>query len=189
MNHFKIFQASLEKTYPSLTVFSDMNWDDVAKEYIASHDEHPDNVDDFTFNFPQFLQEKAIDGDCPSYLFELAFFELIRSQIMAVELELPASGGLHLNPSLSFLNLEFDVGQMLDDAAKGSVHILERSHVLCLYRHPSQGLSKLEITSAMLEILQGLEDGSLSKREDVSAKSRATLAQLIDLGVIIDVRN
>lgn len=187
MNHFKIFQDALEKTFTSLTVFSDLNWDEIAREYIAAHDEHPDNVDDFTFNFPQFLQDKASDGDCPSYLFELAYFELLQTQILATDLVLPTTEGLHLNPSLSFLNLEFDVGLMMDEATKGSVQILQRPHVLCLYRHPVRGLHHIEITTPILEMLQHLEQGSLNRRSEIPEKDQPTLTKLLDLGVIIEV--
>jgi hypothetical protein len=189
MNHFKVFQDALEKTFPSLTVFSDLNWDDVAREYIAAHDERPTDLDDFTFNFPQFLQDKASDGDCPTYLFELAYFELLQSQILENELILPEEKGLHLNPSLSFLNLEFDVGMMMDEATKGSVQILQRPHVLCLYSHPTRGLHNIEVTTPILETLQLLEEDSLENREAVPKHLQETLQKLIDLGVIVEITN
>jgi len=186
MNQFKIFQDALEKTYSSLTVFSDMNWDDIAREYIAAHDERPKDLDDFIFNFPQFLQDKASDGDCPSYMFELAYFELLQNQILSTEMVLPTVEGLHLNPSLSFLNLEFDINLMMDEAAKGSVQIFERPHVLCIYRHPVLGLHHIEISTPILEILQLLEKGSI-RRKQVAGEKIKVLEQLIELGLVIEV--
>ena len=54
---------------------------------------------------------------------------------------LPMVKGIHLNPTLSFLNLEYDVSVMVDEATKGNVQIIERPHVLCIYRHPQPALS------------------------------------------------
>ena len=102
------------------------------KEYIATHEERPRDLVEFVFHFPQFLQDKASEGDCPGYLFELAYFELLQDQIISYEWEAPKLKGINLNPSLSFLNLEFDVGLMMDEAAKGSVQVVQRPHVLCL---------------------------------------------------------
>lgn len=178
MNPFKNFQDALETMYPSLTTFSDLKWDEVSREYIASHDERPTDIDDFIFNFPAYLQDKSADGDCPVYLFELAFLELLREQILNNELEEIDSEGLHLNPSLSFLNLEHDVIRMMDEAAKGNVQIIERPHILCIYRHPVQGLSHVEITTKYLEILQALESTT-------ELKPGPVLNELIDLGLVL----
>lgn len=189
MNHFKPFQEALEKTFPSLTVFSDLNWDEVAREYIAAHDERPNDIEEFTFNFPQFLQDKASDGDCPTYLFELAYFELLQSQILGIEIELPEEKGLYLNPTLSFLNLEFDVGLMMDEAAKGSVQVLQRPHVLCLYSQPARGLHHIEVTTPILETLQLLEEHPLEDRSEFPSELQPTLEKLIELGVILEITN
>lgn len=187
MNLFKVFQSALEKTYPSLTVFSDMNWEEVSQEYIASHDERPTDVEEFVFNFPTFLQEKAVAGDSPSYLFELAFFELIQNQVLSFDLDLPATPGIHLNPSLSFLNLDYDVKLMIDEATKGNTQLLMRPHVLCIFRHPRLGLNQIDITSSYLEVLQELENGPLKDRSDLPKSEQKALSELIKLGVILDI--
>jgi hypothetical protein len=184
---FKNFQAALEKMYPSLTVFSDLNWDEVSQEYIASHDERPTDVDEFVYNFPQYLQDKAVLGDSPPYLFELAFFELLQEQILETSLTLPTSTGLYLNPTLSFLNLEYDVVLMVDEATKGNVQIIERPHVLCIYRHPARGLHHVEITTPILEILKELEDGPLKGRSDLPTAQQHTLKDLIELGLVLEI--
>ena len=56
---------SLEQMFPSLTLFSDLNWDKVKTEYESEYSD---------LSFPEYLQQKCIEGDCPPYLFELAFF-------------------------------------------------------------------------------------------------------------------
>jgi hypothetical protein len=186
MNQFKAYQDALEELYPSLTVFSDIKWDEVSQEYLASHDERPTDIEEFVFNFPAFLQEKAIEGDAPPYLFELAFFELLQNQMTDVEIEAPDSTGIYLNPTLSFLNLEFDVAAMFDEAAKGNVQILARPHVLCIYHHPEKGLHHVDITTPMLEVLQKFEDAPLNAREVLSPEQQKTLNHLIDLGLILE---
>lgn len=187
MDQFKIFQDALEKMFPSLTVFSDLNWDEISREYLASHEERPQDIEEFTFNFPQFLQEKASVGDCPSYLFELAYFELLQSQVLECDILLPTAPGLHLNPTLSFLNLEFDINMMMDEAAKGSVQVFQRPHVLCIYRHPQLGLHHIEITTSILEILQLLEFGPVKSSAFRSSENKELLDKLIKLGVVIEV--
>lgn len=187
MNPFQSFQDALVKMYPSLNVFSDIDWDDLTQEYIASHDERPTDLEEFLFNFPHYLQDKAAAGDCPVYLFELAYFEYLQTQIIENELDLPEELGLHLNPSLSFLNLEFDINLMLDEATKGNVQIFERPHVLCLYRHPSKGFHHIDITTPVLKVLQKLEDGPLTNESEFHNDDLSTLEHLIELGLVIKV--
>ncbi|MBA2406239.1 MAG: hypothetical protein H0V66_15795 [Bdellovibrionales bacterium] len=187
MNQFKIFQEALEKMYPSLTVFSDLDWDEVSQEYIASHDERPKDVEQFVFNFPQYLQDKAVQGDSPAYLFELAFFELLQNQVLETDVTPPKRPGIYLNPTLSFLNLEYDVSMMIDEATKGNVQIIERPHVLCIYRHPQRGLHHVDITTPKLEVLQELEAGPLKGRSNLPSVQQGTLHDLIELGMVMEV--
>jgi hypothetical protein len=187
MNQFKNFQIALENMYPSLTVFSDLNWNQVAQEYIASHDQRPEDVEEFIFNFPEYLQDKAAEGDSPPFLFELAFFELMKSQMIEAMIETPQVAGLYLNPTLSFLNLEYDVVLMIDEATKGNVQVIERPHVLCIYRHPQRGLHHLEITTPILEVLKELEDGPLTSRNKLPLPQQQTLNELIELGLVLEI--
>lgn len=184
---FKAFQEALETMYPSLTVFSDLNWEDVTQEYIASHDERPQDIEEFVFNFPQYLQDKTAAGDSPAYLFELAYFELLQSQMIGNTIIFPNTIGIYLNPSLSFLNLEYDISMMIDEATKGSVQLIERPHVLCIYHHPLRGLHHIEITTTTLEILKELEDGPLKNRSDLPTNQQKTLHELIGLGLILEI--
>jgi len=187
MNLFQSFQDALVKMYPSLSVFSDINWDELTQEYIASHDERPKDLEEFLFNFPYYLQDKAVAGDSPVYLFELAYFEYIQNQILSTEMEIPEQKGIHLNPTLSFLNLEFDINLMLDEATKGNVQIIQRPHILCLYRHPEMGFHHVDITTPVLKVLQLLEDGPLTSNSEIPVENHSTLKHLIDLGLVIEV--
>ena len=184
---FKAFQEALETMYPSLTVFSDLNWEEVTQEYIASHDERPQDVEEFVFNFPQYLQDKTASGDSPPYLYELAYFELLQNQMIGNSIILPNATGIYLNPSLSFLNLEYDVCVMIDEATKGNVQLIERPHVLCIYHHPLRGLHHVEITTKTLEILKELEDGPLKTRSDLPTTQQKSLHELIALGLILEI--
>lgn len=187
MNQFKAFQDALEEVFSSLTLFSDLNWNEIIREYIASHEKRPENLEEFVFNFPLFLQSKAMDGDCPPYLHELAFVELMQTQALSQEIEIPDVVGFHLNPTLSFLNLEFDINLMLDEAAKGGIQIIQRPHVLCIYRDPNEGLNHLDITTDYLVVLQKLEDGPLSETETLTSSELETLKKLQKLGLIIEI--
>ena len=51
---------SLEQMFPSLTLFSDLDWEAVTQEYESQY---------IDLSFPESLQQKALDGDCPPYLF------------------------------------------------------------------------------------------------------------------------
>ncbi len=184
---FKAFQNALEEMYPSLTVFSDLKWDTVTQEYIASHDERPQDIEEFVFNFPAYLQEKAAAGDSPAYLFELAFFELLQNQMIEASIETPEPPGIYLNPTLSFLNLEYDVSLMIDEATKGNPQLIERPHVLCIYHHPLRGLHHLDVTTPMLEVLGELEDGPLKSRANLAAVQQKILNELIELGLVLEV--
>jgi hypothetical protein len=169
---------SLEQMYSCLSLFSDLNWSEVIKEYESLSS---------NLTFPEYLQEKCLEGDCPPYLYELAFYEMARSHVETFELEIPQKPGLYLNPSLVFLNFEFDVKKMLEEASLGQIHIYERTHILCLYRNKTNQVNAIEITNKDLEILQTLEDGPLfdgnfPKKTDQNQK-------LIDLGMIINSIN
>jgi len=133
------------------------------------------------------LQQKAAQDECPIHLFELAFFELIENDMLNAEMILPEMKGIHLNPSLSFLNLEFDICLMVSEATKGNIQIIHRPHILCLFLHPTRGMNHVDITTRYLEILQQLEDGPLSNRSSISGDQQESLNELIDLGLVVEV--
>lgn len=184
MDGFAPLQHALENTFTSLSVFSDIDWSTIFKEYLASHEERPTDVEEFTFNFPFYLQQKSLEGDCPSYLFELAYVELAQTQILNSEISLSSKKGIHLNPTATFLNLEFDILKMLNEATRGSVQVLPRHHVLCMFRDPDSGLNHLEINQARLDILQSLENGPRGKQE---LGQTETVDELLKLGLILEV--
>ena len=177
MNALNIFQNALEETFPSLTVFSDVDWQEITNEFIASHEENPKSIQEFTSNFPSFLQQKAEMGDCPEYLFELAFFELAQAQILSTEIDLPTDPGIHLNPTATFLNLEYDVNMMLEEATKGSVKVFERPHIISLYRHPDLGLMQKELSENEIKLLSQIEAGEVISTD--------LLDELMESGLVI----
>lgn len=167
--------SSLQEMFPSLTLFSDLNWDQVTEEY---------NRDYSDLSFPEYLQQKAMDGDCPPYLFELAFYELALHEIDGPENEFPDSSGIYLNPSALFLALDFDVKKMIEDSQKGKVDVIERPHVLCLYLGKSGTLETLELNEDELDVLQLLEDGPQSP-DVIAPKNKASFEKLHKLGLVL----
>lgn len=143
----------LAQMFPSLTLFSDLDWEAVTREYEAEYIE---------LSFPEYLQQKAIDGDCPPYLFELAFFELALFDARTSSEPFPFRPGIYLNPTALFLKLHFDVKRMIEEAAEGRIEVYERPHVLCLFRDTKDKIHMIEVTDEDLDLLQNLEDGPRS---------------------------
>lgn len=166
---------SLEQMFPSLTLFSDLDWDAVTKEYEA------DYID---LTFPEYLQQKAMDGDCPPYLFELAFYELAKFDVRTSREPFPHHPGVYLNPTALFLGLEFDVLKMLEEAQKGNIEIIERPHVLCLYRDKEDHIKTFEISEDELELLQHLEDGPMENLTFVPKTSEPVFKKLVSEGLV-----
>lgn len=164
---------TLEKMFPSLTTFSDLNWEAVTQEYETTS---------INLSFPEYLQQKAIDGDCPPYLFELAYFELALFDAKTSAEPFPFKPGIYLNPTALFLSLSFDVKRMLDEAAKGNVDVFERDHVLCLFKKKDDGVETLELAEADLMLLQELEAGPRFDREFIPKDH-----PLIKKGLILDL--
>lgn len=141
---------ALEQMFPSLTLFSDLNWEEVTKEYESHY---------IDLSFPEYLQQKAEEGDCPPYLFELAYYELALFDARTSSEPFPHQPGVYLNPTALFLSLEFDVKRMLEEAAKGNIEIYEKPHVICLFRDTHDKVQIIEMSDDELDILQHLEDG------------------------------
>jgi hypothetical protein len=166
---------SLEQMFPSLTLFSDLDWDAVTKEY---------ETDYIDLTFPEYLQQKALDGDCPPYLFELAFYELAKFDVRTSRELFPHHQGVYLNPTALFLSLEFDILKMLEEAQKGNIEIIERPHVLCLYRDKEDRIHTLEISEDELELLQHLEDGPMENLTFVPKTSEPVFKKLVSKGLV-----
>jgi hypothetical protein len=141
---------SLEQMYPSLTLFSDLDWSAVTKEYESDY---------LDLSFPEYLQQKALEGDCPLYLFELAFYEMALADAKISEEPFPFKNGIYLNPTALFLSLEFDVKRMLSEAQTGKIEVYQREHVLCIFRDQKDKIHIIEMTDEELDLLQHLEDG------------------------------
>jgi hypothetical protein len=168
---------TLEQMFPSLSLFSDLNWEAVTQEYESSY---------IDISFPEYLQQKALEGDCPPYLFELAYYELAQFDARTSSGPLPFQSGVYLNPTALFLTLEFDVKKMLEEAAKGNIQVFEKSHVLCLFRDHKDTVRTVEVSESDLELLQNLEDGP--KNELSFIKGKETIFKVLkDYGVILDL--
>lgn len=166
---------SLQKMFPSLTLFSDLDWDAVTQEYER------DYID---ISFPEYLQQKALDGDCPPYLFELAFYELALYDAKTSLEQFPHQPGVYLNPTALFLSLEFDIPKMLEEALKGNIEIIERAYVLCLFKDTHDQIHSMEVSDEALDLLQHLEEGP--KRDRSFVTDKAQYLTLKNTGLILD---
>jgi hypothetical protein len=167
---------ALQQMFPSLTLFSDLDWDAVTREYESEY---------IDLSFPEYLQQKAVDGDCPPYLFELAFYELALFDAKTSDEPFPFKPGIYLNPTALFLSLEFDVKNMIDEAHKGTVDVIERPHVLCLYRDTHDVVHTVEMSEEELDLLQHLEDGPQNDMKFVNDKK--IFEKLQKSGIILDL--
>ncbi len=145
---------NLKDSFPSLSLFSDMDWNAVSKEYEVSSK---------IITFPEYLEMKAEEGDCPHHLFELAYFDAALKSLQNGEFYFPETSGIHLNPSACFLSFEHDILKMLEDAHDGKINIIERQNVLSLFVNTDGEILFHEISVPELEALQKLENGQLEK--------------------------
>ena len=159
---------NLKASFPSLALFSDMDWNAVAKEY---------DVSSKIITFPEYLEFKAEEGDCPQHLFELAYFDAALKSIEEGEFFFPDDPGIHLNPSACFLSFDHDILTMVKEAHEGKINVIERQNVLCLFVDQEGEICFHEISAPELDLLQKLEVGTLS--EDHEALPGLTQAGLI----------
>jgi hypothetical protein len=167
-----------QKMFPSLAVFSDLDWPSVIKEY---------ETDYIDISFPEYLQQKAEEGDCPAYLFELAFYEMALFESRTSNLPFPLTSGVHLNPTALFLSLEFDVMKMLADSAKGNVEVHERPHVLCLFRDKNDKVRSVELDDEALNLLENLEDGPQASKNFVDSKLTTRFNEMVRNHLVFDL--
>lgn len=168
----------LEKFFPSLTLFSDIDWQAVTREYEATA---------IDISFPEYLQRKAEEGDCPAYLFELAYYELAAFSAKNAQDPFPYRPGVYLNPTAHFLNLTFDVPRMLEEAEKGAIEVLERPHILCLYRDREDEVNAIQLDESGLLLLQALEEGPQAGRQFVAAQLEPHYHSLVEKGLILEL--
>jgi hypothetical protein len=169
---------SLEQMFPSLTLFSDLNWDTVKAEYESDYSD---------LSFPEYLQQKCIEGDCPPYLFELAFFEQALFELKTMTKVIPSQNGIYLNPYSLFLSLEFDIKRMLEDAGQGKIDIHEKQHVVCLFKDKNDQISIMEATDEDLFLLQKLEEGAREDDSFVENHQKITYEKFLQTGLIWSV--
>ncbi len=169
---------SLQKMFPSLALFSDLDWDAVTQEYEASYIDH---------TFPEYLQQKALDDDCPPYLFEIAYYEQALWDVQKSEAPFPYKQGLYLNPTALFLRLEFDVVQMLKDAQTGKIEVQEKEHILCVFRDPKDLVHAIELDETSLQILSHLEEGAQPDYDFITPAQQRRFDYLVSLGLVLDM--
>ncbi|MGE3609804.1 MAG: hypothetical protein AB7I27_09490 [Bacteriovoracaceae bacterium] len=169
----------LKKQYSLLSEFSDISWQEISDEFQEAYS--PKDDSEALIQFPMYLQEKAEEGDCPEYLFELAYYLLAQSEVMNSEFLLSKTKGLHLNPTASFLRLEFDVPKMISDK-----EISEKDHVLCIAKTSSGTLICQELNSKELEILSFFENGPI---QGVTPEYQHILENLLQKDLIISILN
>lgn len=161
----------LKDIFPNLSLFSDMDWDAVTKEYEQTSQ---------YITFPEYLELKSEQGDCPQYLFELAYFDAALTGLQEGEFFFPDSPGIHLNPSLRFLDLDYDVLKMVSDAQDGIIEVHERENVLGIYVDAEGDIRFHEITRGELWTLQAIESGQ--DPEDITA-----FKSLTDAGILVHI--
>lgn len=169
---------ALQQMFPSLTLFSDLDWEAVTQEY---------ETDYIDISFPEYLQQKTLEGDCPPYLFELAFYELALFDAKTSDEPFPYKTGVYLNPTALFLSLEFDVKRMLEVAATGKIEIYERNHVLCIFKDTHDRIHLLEMTEDELDLLQHLEDGPQLNTNFVPLKFQEHFKKFEKNGLVLNL--
>jgi hypothetical protein len=168
----------LQQMFPSLSIFSDLDWDAVTQEYETT------SID---LSFPEYLQQKAAQGDCPPYLFEIAYFEMATFNARTSPEPLPFRPGVYLNPTAMFLALEYDVAKMLREASLGRVEVYEKPHVLCLYRDANDKINSVELDNKGLLLLKHLEDGPKSDKSFVEEHFHDHYKEFVEKGIILDL--
>jgi hypothetical protein len=182
MEGLSLYKKALQNVFTSLTTFSDLDWNEVTAEYLCSHDERPE-MTEFTFNFPDYLQGKSQSGDSPAYLFELAFYDLALHQLSLSEHPETLSG-IFLNPTALFLNFEFDIPRMLEDAVLGTINVHLRNIILTLYRNAQGEIIQSEMTEHELTILSLLEAGPQKDESFLAPSQKAAFSKLLSAGLI-----
>jgi hypothetical protein len=161
----------LKESFPSLSLFSDIDWNAVAKEYEPASK---------VITFPEYLELKAEEGDCPPHLFELAYFDSALMALQEGEFVFPDTPGTHLNPSASFLSFDHDILKMVSDAQDGTISVISRRNVLCVYIDDEGELRFHEINESELEALQSLEEGR-------QPKDKNALSSLTEAGLVLQI--
>lgn len=164
-------KTDLKSDFPSVSFFSDVDWSALAQEYAPASQ---------IMSFPEYLEIKAEEGDCPPYIFELAYFDETLSSLQGEEFLFPDSPGVHLNPSARFLSFDFDILTMVSAAHEGKVEVVEKKNVLSIYVDAEGEIRFHELTGPELDTLQALEAG-------VTPSDPESLSGLVESGLLISV--
>lgn len=170
------YEGALAKMYTRLPSFHPFDWSAISPAYYQSYPPVSFDLNEITFNFPEFLRSKFY----PAHLVELAEFELAEFQAFTSKEVIIKTLNVQLNPTNHFLHLSFDLPAMIRDAT-----IQEKTHILCICRHPQGLLRFTELDQAAIQLIISLEEGQL--REDNLGKVEKEIFQkLLSQGVIID---
>lgn len=161
----------LKNSFPSLSYFSDIDWDKVGAEYKISSQ---------IMTFPEYLEMKAEEGDCPPHLFELAYFEEALMTLQSSEFLFPEDPGIFLNPAACFLTLDFDVVEMMARAQDGKIEIIERPHVLSIFVDPDGEIQFMDLSNEEIDILSSLENG-----DRISEEKAPLIEKLYHAGLVL----
>ena len=163
---------NLKDSFPNLSLFSDMDWNAVLKEYEPTSK---------FVSFPEYLELKAEEGDCPQHLYELAYFDSALTRIQEEDFFFPDSPGVHLNPSACFLSFDHDILKMVIDAHDGNISVIERQNVLTIFVDHDGEIKFHELSLTELDLLQELEKGSLRNEHPA-------IAPLTDIGLLLHLK-
>ncbi len=166
----------LQQIYPNLQLFCDLNWELIAEEFRNYNSGK---------SFPEFLIDKSFEGDCPTYIFEMAFYEDTFFKLQNLKHNFSEESGIHLNPTVHFLSLEFDIAQMIDNAKKGIINIIERPHVLALFKTKDDKIHQQSLSKEDLIILQEFEDGPKQRGEILHPEHLLHINELILTGILV----
>ena len=173
-----LYMNQLKELYPHLSLFSDLDWDAVSSEYDESYSE---------LTFPEYIEQKALEGDAPLYLYELAYFDYVCGILQNFELSSEDVKGVQLNSSAHFLNFEFDIYQMIELTKKQKIEILERSNILCLFKNLKNEIQACELRQEDLQFLEKLENGPIEKSLIQNNEELKILKALLEKNIVIEV--
>jgi hypothetical protein len=142
---------NLRDSFPSLSLFSDIDWNAVSKEFGPASK---------VITFPEYLELKVEEGDCPGHILELAYFDSALMALQEGEFSFPDSPGFHLNPSACYLSFDHDILKMVTDAQDGTIAIIERPNVLSVFLDDTGNVCFHELSQQELEVLQALEENN-----------------------------
>jgi len=168
----------LQKIYPHLNLFCDIKWEVISEEYKEySHQK----------SFPEYLAEKSSEGDCPPYIFEMAFYEQTLYELKNQTPLYPKESGIYLNSTVHFLNLEFDIPKMIEQAQNGFISFIEKPHVLAIYKLKDNKIHQQQLSKKDLILLQEFENGPKQSWDLNTSDGFTSLNQLISSGILVEI--